>query len=165
MHSSEGRQMSGIPPSARDLDVMGAALLEAEVAAGEGEIPVGALILGPDGNVIATGRNSRVLEKDPTAHAEVNAIREAARVLGDRVLDGCTLVVTLEPCVMCAGVILAARVPRVVFGAWDDKAGAVGSVYDLLRDGRLPHAVPEVIGGVRADECASLLERFFKARR
>lgn len=144
---------------------MGAALLEAEAAANEGEIPVGALILGPDGNVIATGRNSRVLEKDPTAHAEVNAIREAARVLGDRVLDGCTLVVTLEPCVMCAGVILAARVPRVVFGAWDDKAGAVGSVYDLLRDGRLPHAVPEVVGGVRADECAALLERFFRARR
>ena len=157
--------MSGIPPSEHDLDVMGAALLEAEAAANEGEIPVGALILGPDGNVIATGRNSRVLEKDPTAHAEVNAIREAARVLGDRVLDGCTLVVTLEPCVMCAGVILAARVPRVVFGAWDDKAGAVGSVYDLLRDGRLPHAVPEVVGGVRADECAALLERFFRARR
>ena len=165
MRSSEGRQMSGIPPSEHDLDVMGAALLEAEAAANEGEIPVGALILGPDGNVIATGRNSRVLEKDPTAHAEVNAIREAARVLGDRVLDGCTLVVTLEPCVMCAGVILAARLPRVVFGAWDDKAGAVGSVYDLLRDGRLPHAVPEVVGGVRADECAALLERFFRARR
>ncbi len=165
MRSSEGRQMSGIPPSEHDLEVMGAALLEAEAAANEGEIPVGALILGPDGNVIATGRNSRVHEKDPTAHAEVNAIREAARVLGDRVLDGCTLVVTLEPCVMCAGVILAARVPRVVFGAWDDKAGAVGSVYDLLRDGRLPHAVPEVVGGVRADECAALLERFFRARR
>ena len=165
MRSSEGRQMSGIPPSEHDLEVMGAALLEAEAAANEGEIPVGALILGPDGNVIATGRNSRVLEKDPTAHAEVNAIREAARVLGDRVLDGCTLVVTLEPCVMCAGVILAARVPRVVFGAWDDKAGAVGSVYDLLRDGRLPHALPEVVGGVRADECAALLERFFRARR
>lgn len=157
--------MSGIPPSEGDLWAMRAALLEAEAAANEGEIPVGALILGPDGNVIATGRNSRVLEKDPTAHAEVNAIREAARVLGDRVLDGCTLVVTLEPCVMCAGVILAARVPRVVFGAWDDKAGAVGSVYDLLRDGRLPHAVPEVVGGVRADECAALLERFFRARR
>ena len=165
MRSSEGRQMSGIPPSEHDLDVMGAALLEAEAAANEGEIPVGALILGPDGNVIATGRNSRVLEKDPTAHAEVNAIREAARVLGDRVLDGCTLVVTLEPCVMCAGVILAARVPRVVFGAWDDKAGAAGSVYDLLRDGRLPHALPEVVGGVRADECAALLGRFFRARR
>ena len=165
MRSSEGRQMSGIPPSEHDLEVMGAALLEAEAAANEGEIPVGALILGPDGNVIATGRNSRVLEKDPTAHAEVNAIREAARVLGDRVLDGCTLVVTLEPCVMCAGVILAARVPRVVFGAWDDKAGAVGSVYDLLRDGRLPHALPEVVGGVRADECAALLGRFFRARR
>lgn len=157
--------MSGIPPSERDLEAMGAALLEAEAAAAEGEIPVGALILGPDGNVIATGRNSRVIEKDPTAHAEVNAIREAARVRGDRVLDGCTLVVTLEPCVMCAGAILASRVPRVVFGAWDDKAGATGSVYDLLRDGRLPHAVPEVVGGVRAEESAALLERFFRARR
>ena len=115
--------------------------------------------------MIATGRNSRVIEKDPTAHAEVNAIREAARVRGDRVLDGCTLVVTLEPCVMCAGAILASRVPRVVFGAWDDKAGAAGRVYDLLRDGRLPHAVPEVVGGVRAEESAALLERFFRARR
>ena len=157
--------MGGIPPSEGDLAAVGAALLEAEAAAGEGEIPVGALILAPDCKLIATGRKSRVHEKDPTAHAEVNAIREAARVLGDRVLDGCTLVVTLEPCVMCAGVILAARVPRVVFGAWDEKAGAVGSVYDLLRDGRLPHAVPEVIGGVRADECAALLEAFFRARR
>ncbi|MFC6236089.1 nucleoside deaminase, partial [Leucobacter soli] len=102
---------------------------------------------------------------DPTAHAEVLALREAAAELGDRVLAGCTLVVTLEPCAMCAGAILAARVPTVVFGAWDEKAGAAGSVYDLLRDGRLPHAVPEVIGGVLAEASAELLEAFFRARR
>ncbi|MDI6023691.1 nucleoside deaminase [Leucobacter sp. UT-8R-CII-1-4] len=144
---------------------MAAALVEARVASDAGEIPVGALVVDAQGSVIATGRNSRVLEKDPTAHAEVNAIREAARVLNDRVLDGCTLVVTLEPCVMCAGVILAARIPRVVFGAWDEKAGAAGSVYDLLRDGRLPHAVPEVVSGVNAEDCQALLQEFFAARR
>lgn len=141
------------------------ALEEALIAAGEGEIPVGAVILGPAGEVLATGRNARESGVDPTAHAEVVAIREAARVLGDRMLTGCTLVVTLEPCTMCAGVILAARVPRVVFGAWDEKAGAVGSVYDLLRDGRLPHPVPEVVSGVRAEECAVLLAEFFAERR
>ncbi len=157
--------MGSIPPSTHELELMGAALAEAELAAKEGEIPVGALILDAAGAVIATGRNSRELDKDPTAHAEVKAIRRAAAELGDRLLDGCTLVVTLEPCVMCAGVILAARVPRVVFGAWDAKAGAAGSVYDLLRDGRLPHPVPEVVGGVRAEECAGLLERFFGVRR
>lgn len=144
---------------------MAAALAEARLASAAGEIPVGALVIDSRGEVIASGRNSRVFEKDPTAHAEVNAIREAARVLNDRVLDTCTLVVTLEPCVMCAGVILAARIPRVVFGAWDEKAGAVGSVYDLLRDGRLPHAVPEVVSGVSATECQELLQEFFAARR
>lgn len=144
---------------------MGHALVEARRAADAGEIPVGAVILGSDGNIIATGANARISGVDPTAHAEVIAIREAAARLGTSVLDDCALVVTLEPCVMCAGVILAARVPRVVFGAWDEKAGAAGSVYDLLRDGRLPHAVPEVAGGVRALECAELLERFFAERR
>lgn len=144
---------------------MALALAEARAARDDGEIPVGALILNASGEVIASGRNSRVLEQDPTAHAEVNAIRAAAQALNDRVLDGCTLVVTLEPCVMCAGVILAARIPRVVFGAWDEKAGAVGSVYDLLRDGRLPHAVPEVVSGVCAEESQELLREFFSARR
>lgn len=144
---------------------MGAALAQARIAAAEGEIPVGALVVDPAGRVIGTGRNAREAAHDPTGHAEVVAIREAAAALGDRVLSGCTLVVTLEPCVMCAGVILAARLPRVVFGAWDEKAGAAGSVYDLLRDGRLPHPVPEVIGGVRAQECAEPLEQFFRARR
>ena len=140
--------------------------LDAAVAAGAaGEIPIGAVVLGPDGAVLGTGHNDREASLDPTGHAEVLAIRAAAQQLGDRMLGDCTLVVTLEPCVMCAGVILAARIPRVVFGAWDEKAGAVGSVYDLLRDGRLPHPVPEVVAGVRADECAALLETFFAARR
>ncbi len=144
---------------------MGAALEQARIAAAEGEIPVGALIVDATGRVIGTGRNAREAAHDPTGHAEVVAIREAAAASGDRVLGGCTLVVTLEPCVMCAGAILAARLPRVVFGAWDEKAGAAGSVYDLLRDGRLPHPVPEVVGGVRAQECAEPLEQFFRARR
>lgn len=157
--------MSSIPPSERERELMALALAEARAARDDGEIPVGALVLNASGEVIASGRNSRVLEQDPTAHAEVNAIRAAAQALNDRVLDGCTLVVTLEPCVMCAGVILAARIPRVVFGAWDEKAGAVGSVYDLLRDGRLPHAVPEVVSGVCAEESQELLREFFAARR
>ena len=144
---------------------MDRALDEARRAAVAGEIPVGAVLLGPDGAVLGAGHNTREAVPDPTAHAEVLALRAGARALGDRILAGCTLVVTLEPCVMCAGAILAARVPRVVFGAWDEKAGAAGSVYDLLRDGRLPHAVPEVVAGVRADECAALLEAFFADRR
>lgn len=144
---------------------MDLALAEAQRAAAEGEIPVGAVVLGPDGEILATGRNARVRGVDPTAHAEVVAIREAATRLGDRFLSGCTLVVTLEPCTMCAAVVLAARVPRVVFGAWDEKAGAVGSVYDLLRDGRLPHPIPEVVSGVRQGECAALLQEFFAQRR
>lgn len=144
---------------------MDLALAEAQRAAAEGEIPVGAVVLGPDGEILATGRNARVRGVDPTAHAEVVAIREAAMQLGNRFLSGCTLVVTLEPCTMCAAVVLAARVPRVVFGAWDEKAGAVGSVYDLLRDGRLPHPIPEVVSGVRQGECAALLQEFFAQRR
>ncbi|MEJ6488136.1 nucleoside deaminase [Leucobacter sp. USCH14] len=144
---------------------MGLALAEARVARDAGEIPVGALVLDAEGAVIGAGRNAREAVPDPTGHAEVIAIREAAAARGSRVLDDCTLVVTLEPCVMCAGTILAARVARVVIGAWDEKAGAVGSVYDLLRDGRLPHAVPEVVAGVRADESAALLRAFFERRR
>lgn len=141
------------------------ALAEARSAAAVGEVPVGALVVGPDGSVLAAARNTREQAHDPAGHAEIVALRSAASALGDRILMGCTLVVTLEPCVMCAGAILAARVPRVIFGAWDEKAGAAGSVYDLLRDGRLPHPVPEVIGGVLADECAALLEAFFAERR
>lgn len=144
---------------------MGFALDAAREAAGAGEVPIGAVVLGPNGDVIGQGRNTREQVPDPTGHAEVLAIRAACAALGDRILDGCTLVVTLEPCVMCAGVILAARVPTVIFGAWDEKAGAAGSVYDLLRDGRLPHPVPQVIAGVRQSECASLLEEFFVQMR
>lgn len=157
--------MNPIPASRAESELMALALDQARAAAAEGEIPVGAVVVGPAGQILGRGHNAREAVPDPTAHAEVLAIRAAAAALGDRILEGCTLVVTLEPCVMCAGVILAARVPRVVFGAWDDKAGAVGSVYDLLRDGRLPHAVPEVISGVRAAECATLLEDFFRTRR
>jgi len=147
------------------VEAMRDALVEAASAAEAGEIPVGALVLGPEGEVIGRGRNARESEPDPTAHAEIVALREAARARGSRILDDCTLVVTLEPCVMCAGAILAARMPRIVFGAWDEKAGAAGSVYDLLRDGRLPHPVPEVIGGVLSERSAELLEGFFRARR
>lgn len=157
--------MSTIPASRVEHELMGLALAEARAAAAAGEIPVGAVLVDEGGAVIGTGRNASISDEDPTAHAEILAIRAAAASRGDRVLDGCTLVVTLEPCVMCAGAILAARVPRIVFGAWDEKAGAAGSVYDLLRDGRLPHAVPEVVGGVRADESAAILREFFSARR
>lgn len=157
--------MTTIPPLPSEIKAMGLALHEAQLAAEAGEIPVGAILLDPNGQVLGTGRNSREMVPDPTAHAEVLALRAAALQVGDRILSDCTLVVTLEPCVMCAGVILATRVSRVVFGAWDAKAGAVGSVYDLLRDGRLPHAVPEVVAGVRAEECAALLAAFFAERR
>ncbi len=128
------------------------------------DVPVGALVLDASGDVVAAARNEKELLGDPTAHAEVLVIRQAAERLGNRVLDGCTLVVTLEPCVMCAGAIQAARVSTVVFGAWDEKAGAAGSMYDVLRDRRLLHR-PEVIGGVLEDECAQLLREFFEARR
>lgn len=159
------RQGPLIPPLVSELVAMDRALALAREAFDAGEVPVGALVVDVAGNVIGTGRNTREADHDPTGHAEVLAIREAAATLGDRVLTDCTLVVTLEPCVMCAGVILAARVPRVVFGAWDEKAGAVGSVYDVLRDGRLPHPTPQVISGVRAAESAEILREFFVARR
>jgi tRNA(adenine34) deaminase len=128
-----------------------------------GEVPVGALIVDESGAVIATGVNTRERDHDPLGHAEVNAIREATRLRGDWRLEGCTLVVTLEPCVMCAGAIVAARIPTVVFGAWDEKAGASGSVHDLLRDRRLNHQV-EVHTGVREDECGQLMTSFFREK-
>ncbi|TFD46510.1 nucleoside deaminase [Cryobacterium frigoriphilum] len=136
------------------------ALAEARAALATDDVPVGAVVLDATGQVIGRGRNERELHQDPTLHAEVVAIRAAAAATGDWHLTGCTLVVTLEPCVMCAGAILAARVPVVVFGAWDEKAGAVGSVYDVLRDRRLNHRV-EVIAGLSADECTRLLLDFF----
>ena len=140
------------------------ALDEARRAAEWGDVPVGAVVVDPDGAVIGRGRNERELRTDPTAHAEVVALREAAAARGDWQLAGCTLVVTLEPCAMCAGAILASRLERVVFGAWDEKAGAAGSVHDLLRDRRLHHVV-EVYPGLRADEGARLLLDFFAAKR
>jgi len=143
---------------------MGEALAEARSALDSGDVPVGAIILDADGNRLGVGRNQRELHQDPTAHAELIAIREAAAALGDWHLTGATLVVTLEPCVMCAGAILNSRIPRVVFGAWDEKAGAVGSVYDVLRDRRLNHTV-EVIAGVQAEACAQLLLEFFQSKR
>ena len=136
------------------------ALDEARATAVSEDVPIGAIVVDAAGTVIGTGRNERELHNDPTAHAEVVALRRAAEKTGDWHLEGTTLVVTLEPCVMCAGAILAARVPRVVFGAWDEKAGAVGSVYDVLRDRRLPHRV-EVYSGVEEASCAALLTEFF----
>ncbi|MEG8035708.1 nucleoside deaminase [Sphingomonas sp. LR61] len=140
------------------------ALDEARACVATGDVPVGAVVLDRDGVVVAVGRNEREALQDPTAHAEVLALRAAAAVTGDWHLDEHTLVVTLEPCPMCAGAILAARVPRVVFGAWDPKAGATGSVYDIARDRRLPHR-SEVVGGVLERECAALLDAFFSQRR
>jgi tRNA(adenine34) deaminase len=143
---------------------MSEALVEARLALASGDVPVAAMLMDARGNRIAVGRNERELTNDPTAHAEIVAIRAAAAALETWHLDDTTLVVTLEPCSMCAGAILQARIPRVVFGAWDEKAGAVGSVNDLLRDRRLPHRV-EVIAGVREAECAELLVGFFEQRR
>ena len=140
------------------------ALDEATACLATGDVPVGAVVLDATGKVVATGRNEREARQDPTAHAEVLALRAAAAVTGDWHLASHTLVVTLEPCPMCAGALLAARVPRVVFGAWDPKAGATGSVYDIDRDRRLPHRA-EVVGGVLEDECAAVLDAFFAERR
>jgi tRNA(adenine34) deaminase len=140
------------------------AIASADLAIEHGDVPVAALVLDASGATIASARNERELRGDPTAHAEILALRAAAEVTGDWQLTGTTLVVTLEPCAMCAGAILAARVPTVVFGAWDPKAGAVGSVYDLLRDRRLNHSV-EVFAGVEEAACAALLEEFFSSRR
>ncbi|ARC57636.1 tRNA-specific adenosine deaminase [Frondihabitans sp. 762G35] len=143
---------------------MGLALEQAALTRASCDVPVGAVVVDASGVVIGAGFNEREKTHDPTAHAEVLALRAAARTTGDWHLVGCTLVVTLEPCPMCAGAILAARIPRVVFGAWDEKAGAAGSVYDILRDRRLPHRA-EVFAGVLAAECAALLDDFFASRR
>jgi tRNA(adenine34) deaminase len=140
------------------------ALEEARTAAARGDVPIGAVVLDPSGDVLSRGHNVREAEGDPTGHAEVVALRAAARALGEWRLTGCTLVVTLEPCTMCAGATVLSRVGRLVFGAYDDKAGAVGSLWDVVRDRRLNHR-PEVVGGVLADESASLLEEFFTGRR
>jgi tRNA(adenine34) deaminase len=145
-------------------DAMRLALDEARGALTTADVPIGAVVLDPSGEVVARGCNVREAEGDPTGHAEVVALRAAARALGEWRLTGCTLVVTLEPCTMCAGAAVLARVGRVVFGAYDDKAGAVGSLWDVVRDRRLNHR-PEVVAGVLADESTALLEDFFAGQR
>ena len=140
------------------------ALDEARSALTTGDVPIGAVVLDRDGVVIGRGRNKREADGDPTAHAEIIALREAARNRGEWRLEGCTLVVTLEPCTMCAGAVVLSRAERLVFGAYDDKAGAVGSLWDVVRDRRLNHR-PEVVTGVLADECTILLQEFFATHR
>ena len=143
---------------------MRAALAQAALATDAADVPIGALVLSPDGEVIGSGHNVRERDGDPTGHAEVVALRAAAASLGGWRLTGCTLVVTLEPCTMCAGAAVLSRVERVVFAAYDEKAGAVGSLWDVVRDRRLNHR-PEVIGGVLANESTALLEAFFARHR
>jgi tRNA(adenine34) deaminase len=144
---------------------MRAALTEAQIAMDvSGDVPVGAVIVSATGEIIARGRNQKELLGDPTAHAEIVAIREASSLLGDWRLEDMTLVVTLEPCVMCAGAIQAARISRVVFGAWDEKVGASGSLYDLVRDMRLGSEI-EVIPEVLSSESSSMLKEFFEKKR
>jgi len=146
-----------------DAGFMGEALAEAEAASRLGEVPIGAIVV-VDGRVIARGHNRRETRRDPTAHAEADVLRRAARVLGGWRLAGCTLYVTLEPCVMCAGAMVQARLPRLVYGAVDPKAGAAGSALDVLGEPRLNHR-PEVAGGLLEGESAELLRRFFAVRR
>ena len=140
------------------------ALAVAERARAGGDVPIGAVVLNAHGAVIGEGFNRRELDADPTAHAEVLALRAAAHAVGQWRLEGCTLVVTLEPCTMCAGALVLARVDRVVFGAFDPKAGAVGSLWDVVRDPRLNHR-PEVVAGVLAEDCGRVLREFFATHR
>ena len=147
----------------RDEYFMRLAIREAEAALAHEDVPIGAVV-ERDGEVVGAGHNERELRQDPTAHAEVLALREASRALGSWRLLKCVLYVTLEPCAMCAGAIVLARVPRVVYGTTDPKAGAAGSVLDVLAEPRLNHR-PAVEGGLLADECAGLLRAFFAARR
>lgn len=140
------------------------ALEQARLALSTGDVPIGAVVLDPDGRAIGHGRNEREAHHDPTAHAEVLAMREAAEALGRWRLDECTLVVTLEPCAMCAGAAVLARIPRIVLGAWDPKAGACGSVMDVVRHPQLNHW-SEVHGGVLEQECSALLTEFFRGQR
>jgi tRNA(adenine34) deaminase len=140
------------------------ALTEARAAPATSDVPVGAVVIDPTGAVVGRGRNRREADGDPTGHAEMVALRQAARARAGWRLDGCTLVVTLEPCTMCAGALVLARVDRLVFGAFDDKAGAVGSLWDVVRDRRLNHR-PEVLVGVLAEEATALLREFFASQR
>lgn len=140
------------------------ALEHARASGAGGDVPVGAVVIGPDDAVLGEGGNTRERDGDPAGHAEVVALRAAAQRLGSSRLDGCTLVVTLEPCPMCAGAAMLARVERIVLGAWDDKVGACGSVWDVVRDRRATHRV-EVVGGVLESECSAVLREFFAERR
>ncbi len=140
------------------------ALAQADAALATDDVPIGAVVLDPAGVPIGFGRNVREADADPTGHAEVVALREAAKARGEWRLEGCTLVVTLEPCTMCAGASVLSRVERIVFGAFDEKAGAVGSLWDVVRDRRLNHR-PEVISGVLAEESTRLLAEFFRSHR
>jgi tRNA(adenine34) deaminase len=147
-----------------DLAAMALALAEARAALEHGDVPIGAVVVSPAGEVIGRGHNERELRGDPTAHAEVLALRSAAAALGSWRLTGCALVVTLEPCTMCAGALVLSRADRLVFGAADPKAGAVGSLWDVVRDPRLNHR-PTVLGGVLGEECGALLRSFFGPHR
>ena len=155
---------TGIAASPADEALVGRALELSERCAASADVPVGALVVGPGGDTWGSGWNRREADADPVAHAEVLALREAAAARGSGRLDGATLAVTLEPCPMCAGALVQARIARVVFGAWDARAGACGSVWDLVRDPRALHRA-EVVGGVREGECAAALRAFFAARR
>lgn len=150
---------------AGDAELVRTALQTARGAPSTGDVPIGAVVADPAGRVLARAHNRREALHDPTAHAEILALREAAAVHGDGWrLEGCTLAVTVEPCTMCAGALVLARVARVVFGVWEPRTGAVGSLWDVVRDRRLNHR-PEVVGGVLADECAAVLEDFFLTHR
>ena len=146
------------------IEAMRKSLELAAKASQQGDVPVGAVVLNPAGEIVGRGHNTREIDNDPMNHAEIVAMREAAIANSSWRLDDHTLVVTLEPCTMCAGAAVQARIGRIVFGAFDDKAGAVGSLWDVVRDRRLPHR-PEVVSGVLADECGSILSEFFKAQR
>jgi tRNA(adenine34) deaminase len=145
-------------------EAMRLALLEAGLAAGHLDVPVGAVVVDAAGTVVGRGHNQRELTQDPTAHAELLAIRAAAATVGEWRLTGCTLVVSLEPCAMCAGAVVLSRLERLVFGAYDAKAGAVGSLWDVVRDRRLNHR-PEVVSGVLEEQCADVLSQWFARRR
>jgi tRNA(adenine34) deaminase len=153
-----------VAPLKSDEEFMHLALEQAELAGARGEIPIGAIVVDETGAVIAAAGNSRDELTDPTAHAEVLALRAAALVRGDRLLTGCTIYVTLEPCPMCAGAVVMSRVDRLVFGAWNEEYGAAGSRWDIVRDRRLSHR-PEVLAGVLADECGEIVRTFLADRR
>ena len=147
-----------------ETELMSAALELARQAMTTGDVPVGAIVINAAGEIVGRGNNLREFDNDPTAHAEIVAMREAALIAENWRLDSHTLVVTLEPCAMCAGAIAQSRMKKVVFGAWDEKAGAVGSVWDILRDPRAPHKV-EVVSGVLEEQCAGILKEFFQQQR